>query len=74
MDGNEVIQIGRFGKTKSDIINEMGTFPSRLAYINHLSNKARNDMKVSDLFSTWQLLGIIEWVSSLDDDTTHPNI
>lgn len=58
------IQIGRYGRTKLDIFNEYLQFETKQQYTYSLVKKARDHMKISELFETWEKLNILEYVNS----------
>jgi hypothetical protein len=58
------IDLGKYGRSREEIHAEMTKFENRITYINFLINKAINHTKISELFEAWQVMRVIEYVSS----------
>jgi len=63
------IQLGRFGRTCSEIREECNSYNSKEEYTLFLVRKAQNHMKVSELFECWETLNVLEYVNSSKFET-----
>ncbi len=74
------IQIGRYGRTLEEVFEEYKSYESKEEYTLFLVEKARNHMKVSELFEVWETLTLLSYVNGpkfdedllcLHEDRTH---
>jgi hypothetical protein len=58
------LQIGRFGRTLEEVLEEYKNYNTKEEYTHFLVEKAIAHMKVSELFEVWEILNTLEYINS----------